>query len=337
MPEETTVAVEQPTALPDDFATYVAMRNGKPAETPVAEPVAEQPPSEAPADKPEVKSDPDSDPEAKQDEQPRDDQGKFKSKDEDDLPKGVQKRIQKEIDKAVRARKEAEELLRQAREESAKRGTDPAPKPEPAAATTSEAPEPPNINDFDRIEDWQKASAKWMREQASAEAKRIAAEAAKSELEARDKRAAEEAAKAKQSSVQEQFRQRLDVAKKQHQDFDEVVEDFQIPSTDAGNAMWRAFMGREDGAELLYHMAANPEEATRLARLSPDEALMELGVVALSLKPKPKPAPRTTPVSAAPPPMKTVAPVATAVPVRDPEKMNFTEYKAYRERQMAKR
>lgn len=322
---ETTV-VES--SLPEDFAAYRAIRTAEPKpaeEAPEQTEVEPEPPVE------DGKTEPESDPEKTEQEQTRDEHGKFKSKD-DELPPGVQKRIQKEIDKAVRARKEAEELLNKAREEAAKRDTAPAQKPEQPAATKSETPpEPPSLDDFDTTAAWSKAVAAWAKEQAAAEAKAEAAKLTKSELEARDKSAAEKKAQEEGERLREVWSTRVDEARKQHNDFDEVLDDAKFPDTPAIRAVQQAFYESEDGAELLYHLAANPETAARLSKLTPSAALRELGKIEASLKPAAPPVKESKPaVSAAPPPMKTVTPRAAAGPVRDPDKMTFAQYVEWR-------
>lgn len=330
MSEVNEAAVVEQT-LPDDFAAYRAARTGevKPKEE-GAEQAEAQP--ELQAEEPEGKTEPESDPEKTEQEQPRDEQGKFKPKD-DELPAGVQKRIQKEIDKAVRARKEAEEFRNQAREEAAKRGTDPAPKPEQPAAPTSSPSKPPKLSDFEEVDAWAEATAAYLEERAVAKARAEAEKFTESKLEARDKRAADEAAGREQQKINEAWTSRVEDARKQHSDFDEVLDDVAFPDTPAIRAVQQAFYESETGAELLYHLAAHPEEATRLSKLTPTAALRELGKIEAGLIKPAQPAREVKPaVSNAPPPIRTVAPRAAAGSTRDPEKMDFLQYREWRKK-----
>ena len=67
-------------------------------------------------------------------------------------------------------------------------------------------------------------------------------------------------------------------------DFDEKAN--AIPNLPQGVA--DAIMQSEDGAEMVYHLGSNPEEAEALANMSPAMAAMQLGKLSTKLSAKPE-------------------------------------------------
>lgn len=77
----------------------------------------------------------------------------------------------------------------------------------------------------------------------------------------------------------------------EHPDFEEIVysDDLQLSA-----AMSQAILNAEDGPAIAYHLGQHPEEAERIAKLSPVQAVYEIGKISLRLqtppsKPKPDP------------------------------------------------
>jgi hypothetical protein len=88
--------------------------------------------------------------------------------------------------------------------------------------------------------------------------------------------------------------------------------------------MAEAIIESEKGAEVLYHLGSHPDEAKRIAMLSPLAAARELGRIEARLS---MPAPRTT--TKAPPPVKPVG-ASDAGVRKDPATMSQAEYEAWR-------
>lgn len=81
-------------------------------------------------------------------------------------------------------------------------------------------------------------------------------------------------------------------------DFYEVVDRGNWPCTEA---MADAIRTSQDGGELAYHLAKNPDEARRIAALNPISQIREIGRLEASLATKPQP----NRASGAPPPPNT--------------------------------
>lgn len=98
------------------------------------------------------------------------------------------------------------------------------------------------------------------------------------------------------------FEKRVEAVREKHTDFDEVAysNDHQVSPT-----MRDAIFNTPDGAEIAYWLGKNPEESNRIARLSPNHQILELGRISNRLA-APPPAPPPRPASAAPAPITPV-------------------------------
>jgi hypothetical protein len=92
-----------------------------------------------------------------------------------------------------------------------------------------------------------------------------------------------------------------------------------------------AAFSSEKGPELLYHLAQNPAEADRIARLPPTQASMEMGRLEAKLAAVP---PRKT--TQAPDPIAPVSGVGGAQTDADPDKMTVEQWRAWREKQLSR-
>jgi hypothetical protein len=164
----------------------------------------------------------------------------------------------------------------------------------------------------------------------------------------------QEAQQARAAAVQEQliddWQRRLDLAKADLADFDEVVGKSEI---DMPNHLYFAIVESDVGPQLAYYFAKNPDEARLLKGMSPTAALRTLGkledrllaeqATAIMSPEKKDPAPaaaasaqKTPEVSKAPPPIDPLRDAST--PVEKPtSQMTFQEYKAHRAAQQAAR
>lgn len=127
------------------------------------------------------------------------------------------------------------------------------------------------------------------------------------------------------------YKEKASEAKKIHDDFDEVLQDYEGPQSPE---LHRALIESDNGAEVAYYLASNPEEAEKMRGMNKDqlnrfigrvEAKLETGIV------KETPAVKT---SKAPPPIKPVGKGSASEPVIDfPENGTYEEKKAWEKRQ----
>ncbi len=217
------------------------------------------------------------------------------------IPKGVQKRI----DRAVRQKYEAEARAKALEEELGRIRAQ-----VPQAPARQPADTEPTIDQFDNLDAFVAAKAKW-----------IAQSQIEHTLTEREKReAAERAAAEHQKTVESWVRRSAEVAS-EIPDFEEVVGASDLLVTPA---MHSAIMESELGPKVAYHLATHPEEAESIARMSPAGTLRAIGRLEERLA-SAKPAVKTT---EAPPPLKPVGNRATVT--KDPGKMSDAEYEKWR-------
>jgi hypothetical protein len=221
---------------------------------------------------------------------------------DDPIPKGVQKRI----DRAVRQKYEAEARTKMLEErlaslEQRERA--------PTYAKTVDDSEP-TIDKFDNFDQYVAAKAEY-----------IAKKQIESTLSAREQqqRAASEAAE--RTKTVESWNKRVEKATAELPDFEEAISSSDVPMTEP---MRQAILESEIGPKLAYHLANNPEEAVKIANMSPIKAITALGRIEERL------AAQTTAVktTSAPPPITPVGSRATVK--KDPGKMTDAEYAKWR-------
>lgn len=171
----------------------------------------------------------------------------------------------------------------------------------------------PQLEKFESYEDYVEALTDWKL------AQREAAMAERSKV---------DAAKQQQAELAKSWQARQDAVRAKYDDYDEVVGQ-EIPIT---QAMQQALLESDHGAELAYWLGSNPEEANRIAKLGPVAQIKALAKIEDSLsvgsaEPPAKPKPRA---SSAPEPISPVGARGSAA-LKDPEKMTFQEFKAWRE------
>ena len=174
---------------------------------------------------------------------------------EDNAPKedGFQKRINKVTADKYAEKRRADELERQLNELRSKKET-----------VTHDAPKP---DDFDFDDD--------KYQQALIDHKVNLA------IQSREEAKAQEQAKAKALEAQSTFNERIESLGKP--DFAEVAN--QVPLLPQGVA--DALMQSESGPELIYHLGTHLDMADRIANMSPQTAMMELGKLSATLNSKP--------------------------------------------------
>lgn len=134
-----------------------------------------------------------------------------------------------------------------------------------------------------------------------------------------------------------------DAAKAAHPDWDRVMSEIEDTDIDKQPAFVLNFFSEsENSGELRYYLASHPEEARRIAKLSPIRGIKELGKIEdLLVKPsEPAKAPAgegETKKVGAPPPITPLSGSGTGSINIDPSKMNYKELREYeRSRQRKK-
>jgi hypothetical protein len=208
-------------------------------------------------------------------------------------------KLQERIDELTRQRHESQ------REAAYWRGIAEAAQPK-TAAPAEEEPKPEAFEDY----------GAYVRALAKFEAKALV----KAELEQQRAQQAQEA----QATT---WKQRAEAAKAELPDFEQVMAASTAPMT---NAMAEVIKGSDIGPKLAYHLAQNPEIATRLSRLEPLAAARELGRLEVSLSAKPEPIQKR--ITSAPTPPTTIGSGRSTT--GDPGKMSQADYMAWRQAQL---
>jgi len=188
----------------------------------------------------------------------------------------------------------------------------------------------PQRSQFVSDEDYQEALTDWKVDQKLAERQQA-------EQQAR--------VEATQQQLADNWAQRLEMAKTELADFDEVVGKSEI---DLPNHLYVAIVESDMGPQLAYYLAQNPSEARLLKGMSQTAALRMLGKLEDQLekaseKPKEQPATgaekkpeKQVEKSKAPPPIEPLT--GASGPVEKPtEQMTYQEYKAHRQAQIKAR
>lgn len=140
---------------------------------------------------------------------------------------------------------------------------------------------------------------------------------------------AERAAEA-QRRTQAEFNAKAAAVRTEHPDFDEVVATCEAPMSPA---VAEALLTSAEGPRIMYQLAANPAELARISALPPVAAAREIGRLEAKLA-SGSAAPAKTPAVAPRRPAvpAPITPVTTRGPsaVKDPSKMSFEEYAAWR-------
>ena len=227
------------------------------------------------------------------------------NQDDDDhrVPKGVQKRIDRLTQEKYRLRAELEML---------RRGQQPQQQPEQRQVEQQAAPK---LEQYQSIEEYLDALADF---KAAQKADNVFKEREAAERQSRQQ--------SEQAKLHEGFTKQTEDARAVYDDFDEVVDNPDLPIS---QAMAEAIMRSKNGADVAYYLGKNPDEAFRLASLDPFSAAVEIGRIAAGIvRPQPRKA------SAAPPPIQPVG--SRATPVTDPDKMSTDEWLKWRNGQLKK-
>lgn len=176
-----------------------------------------------------------------------------KPKDEP-IPKGVQKRIDRAVRQKYEAEARANELERRIREIEQRTAPAAAPKQEGA----------PKLDQFDNIEDYVEAKARW-----------VARAEMNDTLKAQQAQSAEAKAAAEQKAIADAWSHKAAAAKVEMPDFDEVIESSDVVFTDP--AALRAIMESDVGPKIAYYLATNPDEADAITQMTGASAIRAIG------------------------------------------------------------
>jgi hypothetical protein len=237
-------------------------------------------------------------------------------------PKGG---FQRRIDKLTREKHELESRLTALEGRLAEK---PAERPAERAESKGDAgqnarPVKPDPAKFDSYAAYEDAHDKYVEDLADWKTDQKLAQA----REESRRQAAEAQARQRAAQTLEQWESRVAAARQAHPDFDEVLEDVEIPITPA---LQQALVESEHGAELAYQLAKNPAEAQRIMKLSPLAQARELGKLEAKLTPEPQKKPAAT---NAPPPLKPVAGGKSTVDLNDPD-LSFGDWEKARNAQL---
>jgi len=226
--------------------------------------------------------------------------GQAKTNDDEEhrVPKGVQKRI----DRLTR-----EKYQLQARLEVLERSQQ-----APQQQQQVQPSQAPKLDQFNSVEEYLDALAD---HKASQKFDHLSKEREAKESQNRQQR---EAAK-----LHEGYTKQTEQARQAYDDFDDVVQDPDLPIS---QAMAEAIMRSNNGADVAYYLGKNPDQAARIASLDPFSAAVEIGRIAATVV---RPQPRKT--TNAPQPIQPIG--SRATPVADPARMSDAEWYAQRNKQ----
>ena len=215
------------------------------------------------------------------------------------LPKGVQKRI----DRAVRQKYEAEARAKvlEERLNSFERQSQQAQQTKPNGE--------PRLEQFDNIEEYVTAKAKW-----------VAKNEMNETLTAREKAYAEQNAQAAQAKSAETWAKRVAKATAEMPDFEDVVESSDVDFKDP--VVLHAIVESDLGPQIAYYLASNPDEADVIAGLTGAAAVRAIGRLEAKIEAG------TVSATKAPAPIKPVGNKAKSE--KAPEEMSPKEFAAWR-------
>jgi len=220
------------------------------------------------------------------------------------VPKGVQKRIDRLTRERYRLQGELDAVRRQ--------------NPQPAAQAHPERSQDdtPKPEQFASYEAFLEAKAEWKAEQKVTEV-----------LQRQQESTRQQTARQRQAEMQQSWDRQIDAAADIYDDFEEVALSPDVP---VSGAMAEAIQLAEKGADVLYYLGKNREEAAKIARMDPLRAAVAIGRIEATLA---RPAPKKT--TNAPPPINPVG--ARAAVSKDPDKMSSAEWLKWRNAQIKTR
>lgn len=218
-------------------------------------------------------------------------------------PKGVGKRIGELTHKRKMAEQERDYWKEQALNKTSQ------PKSEPVREVATKAP---NSLEYDSDDDYQKAMTTWVNT-------------------ATDQRMSEKETKAASDRQEALDRETFDTWEGRQSEFAEANEDYyDVAHADfpVNEAMRESLIHSEDGPKILYHLGRNPQEAARIAQLSPIAAAREIGKIEAKIALTP---PRKT--TKAPPPISALSGAGTGAVINE-DSMTTSDWMEARRKQL---
>ncbi|HQU07387.1 MAG TPA: hypothetical protein PL140_09165 [Ferrovaceae bacterium] len=280
----------------ENSAEFYAQKLGLAQDTPKVEAEKFEEPVSEPTEEPVAESEPQAEPvKEQQDKKPN--------------PK-LEKRFSELSKQRDLARQEAERE-RQAREDLERRLKEVEQKINPAPVVDVDAEPKPEM--FKDAYEYAKALAEYSAEKA---------------LKERDRQEQERQAQEARQKVLDSWTKKLEEAKQELQDFDEMVASSDVTVSDQ---VRDAILESDVGPKILYHLAENPEIATKINAMSVTGALREIGKLEARFERKEEPATKTVAnISKAPPPINPLKGVGAVPDVSDTDKMDYKQWKEMR-------
>jgi hypothetical protein len=176
-------------------------------------------------------------------------------------------------------------------------------------------PAEPALDSFDDYDQYNRALVRW-------EAGRLLAE--------RDHVSEQTKAQAAQKATLSSHGARMEAAKEKYADLDEVFAE--APQIAFNDSTFSAIVESDQSADIAYHLAKNPAEASRISALSPVKQIMEIARLEDKFKAAPAQVKR---ISQAPTPLNPIGGSGVVVQ-KDPDKMNDAEWLAYERQRVSK-
>lgn len=161
---------------------------------------------------------------------------------------------EKRIDELTAKRRQAERDADYWRNEAMKRGGEPPAKPDEKTPETLTRPKPEE-SQYETFDKYNEALVDWKIEQ-----KEVGREAARSKTDQQERSA--------------KFQEKLNEGFEKHEDFREIALNPNVP---INQNMVDALFDSDHAADIAYHLGQNPQEARRIASLSPIAAAREIG------------------------------------------------------------
>lgn len=128
-----------------------------------------------------------------------------------------------------------------------------------------------------------------------------------------------------QDAVAESYAKQTEASRKQHPDWDEVFAE--NSDIEIHPEVHQTIVEHDNGSEIAYYLAKNPEVAESMARMSVRRQIAEVGRISAVLERSDAPAP-VKPRTAAPAPITPVSGGSTSA-TPDPGKMTMAEYRKW--------
>jgi len=237
-----------------------------------------------------------------------DDPGDDATEDDGDEPKKAKPKVQKRIDELTKARHDAERRADRLQAELERARV------QPVLATTN-APDPGEYEQGEADPNYVSDLTVHKLEQRQAAAR---ADSDKQNAEIRQKDAAKD------------WAARTAEAATRYDDYEAVAMNNSLPISDA---MAEAITESDLGPDILYKLGQNPAEARRISSLSPVKQAIEIGRLETLVEGSEGVEPVPKRLTTAPAPGKRLAGKVT--PQKDPSKMTYLEYVAFRAKKTA--